>query len=262
MCAVLASLNCPDEVDSSLVCSLPEGFSPATTDSENLEGVWPESSSSVDVSNMQGSVGLHKVISAPGKMESVGNEFSKEMSLIGSGDILLQDKELVEKSDATLQPNVPTSPLRSSFKNKELPEEFAGVGAGSLSNLYSKNVYSHPGSTQSSIAGSPPRAIPSTPMIVSLTGHLYVSGAARLSLPHGVNNTAISVHDDEPTSIIAYALLTPKYHVSECSAMYYHSVLAADCFSAYRTTLFILAAMSCNFKCSPFINVYQISYIE
>ncbi|XP_024395699.1 1-phosphatidylinositol-3-phosphate 5-kinase FAB1B isoform X2 [Physcomitrium patens] len=209
---VLASLNCPDEVDSSLVCSLPEGFSPATTDSENLEGVWPESSSSVDVSNMQGSVGLHKVISAPGKMESVGNEFSKEMSLIGSGDILLQDKELVEKSDATLQPNVPTSPLRSSFKNKELPEEFAGVGAGSLSNLYSKNVYSHPGSTQSSIAGSPPRAIPSTPMIVSLTGHLYVSGAARLSLPHGVNNTAISVHDDEPTSIIAYALLTPKYH--------------------------------------------------
>ncbi|KAM1062369.1 hypothetical protein ACFX14_026608 [Malus domestica] len=36
---------------------------------------------------------------------------------------------------------------------------------------------------------------------------------ARLLLPIGVNDTVIPVFDDEPTSVIAYALVSPDYHV-------------------------------------------------
>lgn len=37
-------------------------------------------------------------------------------------------------------------------------------------------------------------------------------GGARLLLPVGVNETVVPVYDDEPTSIIAYALVSPDYH--------------------------------------------------
>ncbi|XP_024401237.1 1-phosphatidylinositol-3-phosphate 5-kinase FAB1A isoform X2 [Physcomitrium patens] len=208
---VLASLNCPNEGEASLITPLPEGLSPIPTDSENLEGVWLGSISSMDVSNVHEGLGVHKVISSPGGMVNIGIESSQEMSLVHGGDLPLQDREVVEKSDATLQSNGPASPLRSVGKDKESSEDSLGVPAGTLSNLPHKNVYSLPGSTQSSIAGSPPRANPSTPMIVSLTGHLSAPGAARLSLPPCIHDTVINVYDDELTSIIAYALLTPKY---------------------------------------------------
>ncbi|KAJ0075209.1 hypothetical protein Patl1_33851 [Pistacia atlantica] len=35
---------------------------------------------------------------------------------------------------------------------------------------------------------------------------------ARLLLPVGVNDTVVPIYDDEPTSIISYALLSPQYH--------------------------------------------------
>ncbi|KAK9274873.1 hypothetical protein L1049_022127 [Liquidambar formosana] len=38
-------------------------------------------------------------------------------------------------------------------------------------------------------------------------------GGARLLLPVGVNDTVVPVYDDEPTSIISYALVSPDYHV-------------------------------------------------
>lgn len=219
----MASLNCPDEKDADSSISLPEGFSPATTDSENVDVAWAENSSCTDVSNVHEGGGFHKVIPAPENTESSFIESSPGVSLEDSRDAPLQVKELVEKSDTTLQANGPTSPLIPSGKDKDVPE----VGGGTLSNLYSKNMYSRPGSTQSSIAGSPPRVIPTTPMIVSLTGHLSAPGAPRLKLPPGINDTIINVYDDEPTSIIAYALLTPKYQASDVILSYHRSVLAA-----------------------------------
>ncbi|KAG0587219.1 hypothetical protein KC19_2G149200 [Ceratodon purpureus] len=204
---VMPSLNCPHEEDVGLSSSLPEGFSPATTDSENVEVAWAENASCTDASNAHEAGTFHKVISAPANMESIAIESSQGVSLVDSRDIPLEAKELVEKSEITFRANGPTSPLRSSVKDKE-PSDASG---GTLSNLYSKNVYSRSGSTQSSIAGSPPRLISTTPMIVSLTGHLSAPGAPRLTLPAGINDTIINVYDDEPTSIIAYALLTPKY---------------------------------------------------
>lgn len=212
-CAVMPSLNCPHEEDVGLGSSLPEGFSPATTDSENVEVAWAENASCTDVSNVHEVGAFHKVVSAPANMESIAIESSQGTPLVDCRDVSLEVKELVEKSDTTLRANGPTSPLRSSAKDKE-PSDASG---GTLSNLYSKNVYSRSGSTQSSIAGSPPRLISTTPMIVSLTGHLSAPGAPRLTLPAGINDTIINVYDDEPTSIIAYALLTPKYQVCDLS---------------------------------------------
>ncbi|KAF2300895.1 hypothetical protein GH714_018070 [Hevea brasiliensis] len=51
-----------------------------------------------------------------------------------------------------------------------------------------------------------------SPIYVSSFRKLELQGGARLLLPVGVNDTVIPVYDDEPTSIISYALLSPEYH--------------------------------------------------
>lgn len=128
-----------------------------------------------------------------------------ESSQVDSIDVPLEVKQVVERIEPTFQANRPTFPVRVSGKDKDVSEG----GAGTFLNVYSRTMYSRSGSTQSSSAGSP-----ATPMIVSLTGHLSAPGAARLKLPPGVSDTVINVYDDEPTSIIAYALLTPEYQAS------------------------------------------------
>lgn len=49
------------------------------------------------------------------------------------------------------------------------------------------------------------------PVYVSSFRELELQGGARLVLPVGVNDTVVPVYDDEPTSIIAYALVSQKY---------------------------------------------------
>ncbi|KAH8521214.1 hypothetical protein H0E87_002318 [Populus deltoides] len=50
------------------------------------------------------------------------------------------------------------------------------------------------------------------PVYVSSFRSLELQGGARLLLPVGVNDTVIPVYDDEPTSLISYALASPEYH--------------------------------------------------
>ncbi|KAJ1408315.1 Zinc finger, FYVE/PHD-type [Sesbania bispinosa] len=50
------------------------------------------------------------------------------------------------------------------------------------------------------------------PVFVSCFRKLELQGGARLLLPIGVNDTVIPIYDDEPSSIIAYALTSPEYH--------------------------------------------------
>ncbi|KAL4290601.1 hypothetical protein GQ457_14G007610 [Hibiscus cannabinus] len=50
------------------------------------------------------------------------------------------------------------------------------------------------------------------PIYVSSFRKLEVQDGARLLLPVGFNDTVIPVYDDEPTSMIAYALASPEYH--------------------------------------------------
>ncbi|CAI9767100.1 unnamed protein product [Fraxinus pennsylvanica] len=51
------------------------------------------------------------------------------------------------------------------------------------------------------------------PVYISSFRELELQGGASLLLPVGVNDTVISVYDDEPTSIISYALVSPDYLV-------------------------------------------------
>ncbi|GMI81351.1 FORMS APLOID AND BINUCLEATE CELLS 1B [Hibiscus trionum] len=50
------------------------------------------------------------------------------------------------------------------------------------------------------------------PVFVSSFRELEKQSGARLLLPIGVNDTVVPVYDDEPTSIIAYALVSSDYH--------------------------------------------------
>ncbi|KAJ6847495.1 1-phosphatidylinositol-3-phosphate 5-kinase FAB1B-like isoform X1 [Iris pallida] len=51
------------------------------------------------------------------------------------------------------------------------------------------------------------------PVYITLFRDLLHHNGARLLLPVGVNDIVIPVYDDEPTSIIAYALVSPDYHM-------------------------------------------------
>lgn len=50
------------------------------------------------------------------------------------------------------------------------------------------------------------------PVFLSSFWELEFQGGAKLFLPLGVNETVVPVYDDEPSSIIAYALMSPEYH--------------------------------------------------
>jgi 1-phosphatidylinositol-3-phosphate 5-kinase len=50
------------------------------------------------------------------------------------------------------------------------------------------------------------------PVYISLFRELSQQGGARLFLPTGVNDVVIPVFDDEPTSVISYALVSHMYH--------------------------------------------------
>lgn len=51
------------------------------------------------------------------------------------------------------------------------------------------------------------------PVYISSFREMELQGGARLLLPVGINEIVIPVFDDEPSSIIAYALMTPDYLV-------------------------------------------------
>ncbi|CAI9779928.1 unnamed protein product [Fraxinus pennsylvanica] len=51
------------------------------------------------------------------------------------------------------------------------------------------------------------------PVYISSFGDSEFQGGAKLLLPLGVNDTVVPVYDDEPTSIISYALVSPEYLV-------------------------------------------------
>ncbi|XP_072990139.1 1-phosphatidylinositol-3-phosphate 5-kinase FAB1B-like [Typha latifolia] len=52
-----------------------------------------------------------------------------------------------------------------------------------------------------------------TPVYVSLFRELERQGGPRFLLPIGVNDIVIAIYDDEPTSIISYALVSHEYHI-------------------------------------------------
>lgn len=122
-----------------------------------------------------------------------------------------QDKNGPEQ----LQVSTPVSPVKSF----DVAEEFGSWIGVPFSNLY--KTYSR--GLQGFLSGSPLRFDSLSgyiPTFVSSLSQLGGQGGARLLLPTGVNDTVIAIYDDEPTSIISYALTSHEYyaHVSDKTA--------------------------------------------
>jgi len=120
----------------------------------------------------------------------------------------MQDKNGLEQ----LQVSTPVSPVKSF----DISEEFGSWIGAHFSNLY--KTYSK--GFQGFLSG-PPLKFDSRsgyiPTFVSSLSQLGGQGEARLLLPTNINDTVIALYDDEPTSIIAYALTSHEYyaHVSD-----------------------------------------------
>ncbi|KAJ7543726.1 hypothetical protein O6H91_09G050300 [Diphasiastrum complanatum] len=67
---------------------------------------------------------------------------------------------------------------------------------------------------------SPPKGdarwTPGAPAIISRAGQVAIQGGAKVLLPPGIDGAVVAVYDDEPTSIIAYTILSYQYqaHIS------------------------------------------------
>lgn len=123
----------------------------------------------------------------------------------------LQDKNGPEQ----MQVSTPMSPVKS-FDISEESGSWIGAPFSNLYKTYSKGL-------QGFLSGSPLRFDSFSgyiPTFVSSLSQLGGQGEARLLLPTGVNDTVIAIYDDEPTSIIAYALTSHEYyaHVSDKTA--------------------------------------------
>lgn len=137
-------------------------------------------------------------------------------------------------------PSALTSPLKGNDREKDGIEDTRAWVGGFPSS--SQKAMSRSGSTKSIVTGSSPRAdlkwLPSTPILSSQTGQMGAQAAARYHLPTGINDTVVAVFDDEPTSIIAYALLSHEYQVSE--SMFPQCFLFSGCFACSRPQFFVV----------------------
>lgn len=214
LCAVIASLSSERAVG--LGRSLSESYFPTLTDlSVTLHAAWTGEGC------CSGVILGHDMVNGYGGSNSTtvadGNNhikrFSQERSPLDMEDDIVQVKEGVQTGDIGPQASAPASPPKVSEKLKEGSQD-KGAPFSSMSN----KGYSQSGSTHSSVTGSPPKietkGLLPTPFITSHAGQMALQGAARIHLPPGMNDTVIAVYDDEPTSIIAYAISSRDYQAS------------------------------------------------
>ncbi|KAG5538034.1 hypothetical protein RHGRI_025205 [Rhododendron griersonianum] len=103
-------------------------------------------------------------------------------------------------------PNIPSSPPVLSIKgseNIEDPVSWLGMPFVNFYRSLNKNFLG--------IAQKFDALGEYNPVYISSFRDLELQGGARLVLPVGVNDTVVPVYDDEPTSIISYALVSQKY---------------------------------------------------
>eukprot|EP00249_Psilotum_nudum_P009915 c22231_g3_i1 orf=1-2985(-) len=211
--AIAFSKNLED--DTRVDRSMPRGQFPILANlSDTFESVWTGKNQTVEA---------HEVVIAPNGREletrsdspdtvmefDSGNNSTNTYS---SGEGLVEQHLLNSSSGSSrssqergigsdLPLTIPTSLIKATEMSDDLG---GGVGApfSSLYRSYSKG-------SQSSLAGSPPRAelqrLSSSSLIQSHAGQ-ETQNRLKVLLPLGINDTVIAVNDNEPTSIIAYAI--------------------------------------------------------
>ncbi|KAH9314030.1 hypothetical protein KI387_022657, partial [Taxus chinensis] len=174
--------------------------------SDTLDAAWTGEGQSVSVQAMlvtsQGLdiAPLNATIIAGGGEPAVGKDFQPSQQSAAQGKIIsesilnVQDKGGMEVSETL----TPTSPVKSVYQSEDI--------GSNVSRRYSRGF-------QGTVSGSIrlDSLIGYNPKFVSSFSNLGSYGGGRVILQAGVNNTIIAVYDEEPTSIIAYALSTHDY---------------------------------------------------
>lgn len=115
-------------------------------------------------------------------------------------------KETYHLGDRTEDQNCSKS-FYSSFKghdNMEDSSSWLGMPFLNFYRQFNKNLFA---STQKFDT-----LVDYNPVYMSSFRKQELQGGARLLMPIGVNDTVIPVYDDEPSSVIAYALMSSEYH--------------------------------------------------
>ncbi|KAI3455674.1 hypothetical protein Pfo_012337 [Paulownia fortunei] len=147
--------------------------------------------------------------SHPGMGISKNNSFSESVEVDTSSTVGVSDKLDVEdhREECSVS-KVPQSPSVLSTKgsdNVENTVSWLGMPFVSFYRSLNKNFL---GSARKLDTLSE-----YDPVYISSFRESELQGGARLLLPVGVNDTVVPVYDDEPTSIISYALVSPDYFV-------------------------------------------------
>lgn len=169
-----------------------EGEFPMTTNlSETLETAWTGENHT-----------------ATGTLKEDTNTLSDSTIADSSASFGIKDKLNLDQGDEHDEPKVVNSFYASSTKSPENLEDSISWLRMPFLNFYrslNKNFFS---STQK----LDPLGV-YNPIYVSAFRESELQGGGRLLLPVGVNDTVIPVYDDEPASIISYALASPEYHL-------------------------------------------------
>jgi len=182
--------------------TLSEGQFPSLVDLPDMVGATrggafgSDNVSSMHVTQQEDTEGSRDTESVPGGEADLSDLAPMPVSTSGSEPV--QGDEVA--GDAISQVSVPTSPVKGSDESGAP----AGVPSMSLDKGYSRSSSLWGGSMDSS---QNRWSISPTRSLVQLVAH----GTARVRLPPGVNGTVVAVYDDEPTSIIAYALTSYEY---------------------------------------------------
>ncbi|GLJ13693.1 hypothetical protein SUGI_0218340 [Cryptomeria japonica] len=183
--------------------------------SDTLDAAWTGEGQSASVQAMLATSQVLDISPVNGTVVACGGEpaarkdFQPFQQTVAGGkttcDSILngQDKGGMEVSDTS----TPTSPVKLCNQS----EDFGSWIGAPLSNLSKRHSRSFKGTVLGSIRLD--SLIGYSPKFVSLFSNLGSNGG-RLVLPSGVNNTVIAVYDDEPTSIISYALSSHEYQAS------------------------------------------------
>lgn len=198
---VYANMNASDQSEplesgANVRRSLSEGQFPTPHNlSETLDAAWTgknQSNTAVkkEISSALSDSAIIDSLKGEAVADGLGvNGYAEDLSKLkvsGSLPPLLSPKDYDDESDSVSWLGVPISLYRS----------------------FNKNVLA--GSQKLDMLGE------YHPIYISSSRESELSGGARLLLPPGIDDTIIPVYDDEPTSMIAYALVSPGYHAQLC----------------------------------------------
>lgn len=126
-----------------------------------------------------------------------------------SGEDDLEQSRLTSPSEDKEEVNLAVSRPTSPLNDKEVPEESGGVTGAPLSSSSYKGYKSSSLMQSNSIVYNAPYNRSNT--TVPKVKQFFLQGVARVRLPPGVNGTVVAVYEDEPTTVIAYAITSPEY---------------------------------------------------